>query len=59
MDSFGDIPVDEQGKPVTQTVAIRQVVKEGALADQIALGEHHRADYAIFAPDIVLAAFSN
>ena len=63
LDSFGDIPVDEQKKPVTQATAIRQVIKEGILADQlgldvIALGEHHRFDYAISAPDVVLAALA-
>ncbi|WP_010579816.1 LLM class flavin-dependent oxidoreductase, partial [Liquorilactobacillus vini] len=63
LDSFGDIPFDQQEKPVSQAKAIRQVIKEGILADQlnlgvIALGEHHRRDYAISSPDVVLAALA-
>ena len=43
--------------------AIRQVVREGVLADEIgldifAIGEHHRSDYAISAPEMVLATLA-
>ena len=42
---------------------IRNVIEEGVLADQlgidfIGLGEHHRADFAISAPEVVLAAIA-
>lgn len=63
LDSFGDLPVDEDGKLFTHAEAIRQVVKEAVLADRlgidvIALGEHHRPDYAISSPETVLAAIA-
>jgi probable LLM family oxidoreductase len=63
LDSFGDIPLSVSDQPLSQAAAIRQVVAEGILADElglkvIALGEHHRADYAISSPDIVLAALA-
>src|SRR5690606_30650937 len=43
--------------------AIRQVVEEAVLADQIgidvvALGEHHRPDYAISSPETILAGIA-
>ncbi|MFT8459287.1 MAG: LLM class flavin-dependent oxidoreductase [Liquorilactobacillus ghanensis] len=63
LDSFGDIPLSASGQLLSQAAAIRQVVAEGVLADElglkvIALGEHHRADYAISSPDVVLAALA-
>jgi len=63
LDSFGDIPVDEDGKLFTHAEAIRQVVKEAVLADKlgidvIALGEHHRPDFSISSPETVLAGIA-
>jgi len=63
LDSFGDIPVDEDGKLFTHAQAIRQVVKEAVLADKlgidvIALGEHHRPDFSISSPETVLAGIA-
>lgn len=60
LDTFGDIPEDDSGAPVTHAAAIRQVVEEGILADQIgvdviALGEHHRGEHSISTPETVLA----
>lgn len=64
IDSFGDIPLDKNNQPMSYAVAIRQVVKEAKLADKlgidaIALGEHHRKEYAISSPDTVLAAIAS
>lgn len=64
IDSFGDIPVDEKGNLFTHAAAIRQVVKEAILADKlgidaIALGEHHRSDFSISSPEMVLAAIAS
>jgi len=64
LDSFGDIPVDENGKLFTHAEAIRQVVKEAVLADSlgvdvIALGEHHRPDFSISSPETVLAGIAS
>ena len=63
LDSFGDIPVDDDGKLFTHAEAIRQVVKEAVLADKlgidaIALGEHHRPDFSISSPETVLAGIA-
>lgn len=63
LDTFGDIPANEDGKLLNDVQALRQVVKEGVLADQlgidvIALGEHHREDFAISSPEMVLAAIA-
>ncbi|MFI5694492.1 LLM class flavin-dependent oxidoreductase [Kribbella sp. NPDC051586] len=63
LDTFGDIPVDDSGAPVTDAAAIRQVVDEAVLADQIgvnaiALGEHHRPEYSISSPETVLAGIA-
>lgn len=64
LDSFGDIPVDENGTLFTHAKAIRQVVKEAVLADKlgidaIALGEHHRSDFSISSPEMVLASIAS
>src|SRR5690348_10909493 len=61
LDTFGDVPEDDAGQPVSYAAAIRQVVDEAVLADQlgvdvIALGEHHRPEYSISTPETVLAA---
>src|SRR5690606_11593884 len=63
LDSFGDIPKDDTGKLMTHAGAIRQVVEEAVLADElgidvIALGEHHREDYSISSPETVLAGIA-
>jgi len=63
IDSFGDIPKDDSGKLMSHAEAIRQVVKEAVLADQlgidiISLGEHHRSDFSISSPETVLAGIA-
>jgi probable LLM family oxidoreductase len=63
LDTFGDVPVDDAGRPITQAAAIRQVVDEAVLADElgvdvIALGEHHRPEYSISTPETVLAGIA-
>jgi probable LLM family oxidoreductase len=63
LDTFGDLELGPEGGPVSQAEAIRQVVAEGVLADSvgidvIGLGEHHRPDFAITAPDVVLAGIA-
>lgn len=61
IDTFGDVPLD--GAPGNHAQALREVVEEAVLADRVGidyvgLGEHHRADYAISAPEVVLAAIA-
>ncbi len=63
LDTFGDVPQDDSGTPVSYATAIRQVVDEAVLADAIgvdviALGEHHRPEYSISTPETVLAGIA-
>jgi probable LLM family oxidoreductase len=63
LDTFGDVPEDDSGALVSHAEAIRQVVAEATLADElgvdaIALGEHHRPEFAISTPETVLAGIA-
>ncbi|POH57214.1 LLM class flavin-dependent oxidoreductase [Arthrobacter glacialis] len=63
LDTFGDITVDEHGAPKQAAHVIRDVVEQAVLADKLGLdyfgvGEHHRDDFAVSAPDMVLAAIA-
>ena len=63
LDTFGDVTVDETGKPVHHAQVLRDVVEQAVLADQLGvdaltLGEHHRDDFAISSPEIVLATIA-
>lgn len=63
IDSFGDRPRDDRGEIVSYAQAIRAAVAEAVLADQtgidvVALGEHHRPEYAISSPETVLAGIA-
>ncbi|MEU7850743.1 LLM class flavin-dependent oxidoreductase [Micromonospora parva] len=63
LDTFGDVPQDDAGRLVSHAAAIRQVVDEAVLADQlgvdvIALGEHHRPEYSVSTPETVLAGIA-
>jgi probable LLM family oxidoreductase len=63
LDTFGDRGTDAAGRQVSHAEAIRQVAAEAELADRLGLdyfgvGEHHRDDFAVSAPDVVLAAIA-
>jgi probable LLM family oxidoreductase len=63
LDTFGDVTKDAAGNLLPHAQVIRNVIAEAVLADQLGLdffgvGEHHRADFAISAPDVVLAAIA-
>lgn len=63
LDTFGDVTVDEAGRPKPAAQVLREVVEEGVLADQVGadffgVGEHHREDFAVAAPEVVLAAIA-
>jgi probable LLM family oxidoreductase len=63
LDTFGDVPEDDAGTLLSHAAAIRQVVDEAVLADElgvdvIALGEHHRPEYSISSPETVLAGIA-
>jgi len=63
IDTFGDVTEDKNGRLVSHAQAIRDVVEEGVLADQVGLnfigvGEHHTADMPMPAADVVLSAIA-
>lgn len=63
IDTFGDLPVDDNGKLMTHAAAVRQVIDEAVLADKlgidtIGVGEHHRSEYSISSPETVLAGIA-
>jgi probable LLM family oxidoreductase len=64
VDTFGDVTFDADGVALSYAEVIRNVVEEGVLADRLGLdffgvGEHHRDDFAVSAPDVVLAAIAS
>ena len=64
LDTFGDVTVGTDGAPLPQAEVLRHVLDEGVLADQLGLeffgvGEHHRKDFSISAPEVVLAAIAS
>ncbi|SRR5579884_96640 len=64
LDTFGDVTVDAAGTRLSQAQVIRNVVEEAVLADRLGIdvfgvGEHHRDDFAISAPEVVLAAIAS
>jgi probable LLM family oxidoreductase len=63
LDTFGDVTRGTEGALLPHAQVIRNVIEEAVLADRlgidfIGLGEHHRADFAISAPEVVLAAIA-
>src|SRR6201997_2675746 len=63
LDTFGDVTRGADGAPLSHAQTIRNVIEEAVIADQlgidfIGLGEHHRADFAISAPEVVLSAIA-
>ena len=63
LDTFGDITPGPDGSLLTQAEVIRNVIEEGVHADALGVdgfgvGEHHRPDFAVSAPEVVLAAIA-
>lgn len=63
LDTFGDVTVGLDDTPVSHAQVIRNLVAEGTLADEVGLdffgvGEHHRSDFAVSAPETVLAGLA-
>jgi len=64
LDTFGDVEVDAAGEKVPYPQVIRNVVEQAVLADQVGvdffgIGEHHRDDFAISSPEVVLGAIAS
>ncbi|AWB47279.1 LLM class flavin-dependent oxidoreductase [Gemmobacter aquarius] len=63
LDTFGDTSFGPDGQLKPHDQVLRDVVAQGVLADELGvhflgLGEHHRADFAISSPEILLAAIA-
>jgi probable LLM family oxidoreductase len=63
IDTFGDVTIGEDGNRLPYAQVIRNVVAQAELAEQVGIdvfsvGEHHRDDFAISAPEIVLATIA-
>lgn len=63
LDTFGDTTVDLDGRRLSHPQVIRNLVEQAVLADRLGLdfigvGEHHRDDFAVSAPEVVLAAIA-
>ena len=63
LDTFGDVSLGPNGQLKPMDQVLRDVIDEAVLADElgihfIGLGEHHRSDFAIAAPEILLAAIA-
>jgi probable LLM family oxidoreductase len=63
LDTFGGITSDGNGNENSAAQVIRDIIEEAVLADQLGIdafniGEHHRPDFAVTAPDTILAALA-
>jgi probable LLM family oxidoreductase len=63
LDTFGGVTRDADGNPQHHARVIREIVDQATRADDVGLdffgvGEHHRADYAVSSPEVVLAAIA-
>jgi len=63
LDTFGDVTATPTGERLPFGRVLQNVVEEGVVADQVGvdffgIGEHHRADFAVSAPEVVLAAIA-
>jgi probable LLM family oxidoreductase len=63
LDTFGDRTRGADGRLLSHAQVIRDLVEEAQLADRVGLafigvGEHHRDDFAVSAPEVVLAAMA-
>src|SRR5579883_1560179 len=63
LDTFGDITVGPDGRLLSHAQVLRNVVDEAVLADAVGVdafgvGEHHRPDFAVSAPEVLLGAIA-
>ena len=62
--TFGDVTVNEDGRLLEHHEVLMNVVEEAKLADRLGIdffgvGEHHREDFAVTAPEVLLAAIAS
>ena len=63
LDTFGDVTVAPDDTLQSPARVLRDVVAEAILADEVgldafAVGEHHRPDFAISAPEVLLGGIA-
>src|SRR6202050_4755351 len=63
LDTFGDVTAGPDGRLYSQAQVIREVIEKARLADELVIeafgvGEHHRSDFAISAPEVLLGAIA-
>lgn len=63
LDTFGDITRGSDGELLSGAQTIRNIVAQAELADAVGVdffgvGEHHRPEFAVSAPEMVLAAIA-
>jgi probable LLM family oxidoreductase len=63
LDTFGDVTIGATGELLSHAQVLRNVVTEAELADSVGVdvfgvGEHHRPDFAISAPEVILGAIA-
>ena len=61
LNTFGDIGENADGSPQHPAQVLRELLEQAELADAVglhafAVGEHHRKDFAVSAPEVFLAA---
>ncbi len=63
LDTFGDVTSGADSALLPHALVIRNLIDEAVLADSLGIdffgvGEHHRSDFAVSAPETVLAAIA-
>jgi probable LLM family oxidoreductase len=63
LDTFGDLTADSNGTLKSHAQTLRDVITQAVLAEHVGVdafgvGEHHRGDFSISAPEVVLAAIA-
>lgn len=63
IDTFGDVTLGPDDRLLHQAEVIRNVLDEAILADEVGIdfigvGEHHRSDFAVSAPEVMLAGIA-
>nr|WP_201469742.1 LLM class flavin-dependent oxidoreductase [Microbacterium hydrocarbonoxydans] len=63
LDTFGDITRGDDGELLTGAQTIRNIVEQAEMADRVGVdffgvGEHHRSEFAVSAPEMVLATIA-
>ncbi|MFC7735695.1 LLM class flavin-dependent oxidoreductase [Roseomonas sp. GCM10028921] len=64
LDTFGDVTAGPDGNPLPHAQVLRNLVDEAVLADELGIdffgvGEHHRQDFAVSSPEVLLGAISS